>query len=164
MLNDMNQQEIIEKYQSLKDYMIESRDTDNMMLFGDVMDELIERLAKNDTAFAEREVEKLEAMMWRQYLTKSEAEDIIAHMDPPAPWNYSTWVNAMDNSGLGRVHEDVFNEYALWVTMNGIMSDHKDTLTRFIGDSGQLLQMVYDLAIDKLNDKDERFDVREYYL
>ena len=159
----MTQQEIIDKYLSLKEYMIESRDPDNMMLFGDVMDELIERLAKNDTAFAEREVEKLEAMKWEQYLTRSEAEDIIAHMDPPAPWNYATWVNALDNAGLDREQEDVFNEFALWVTMNGKMSDHKASLAEFIpGD--QLLRFVYVQAVESLTDKDGKFDVREYYL
>ena len=143
--------------------MIDSRDPDNMMLFGDVMDNLIERLAKNDTAFAEREVEKLEAMKWEQYLTKSEAEDIIAHMDPPAPWNYNTWSQAIENANLDCEDDGVFNEYALWVVMNGIMSDHKDSLTEFIpGD--QLLKFVYTQAVETLTDKDGKFDVREYYL
>ena len=159
----MTQQEIIDKYKSLKQYMIESRDPDNMMLFGDVMDELIERLAKSDTAFAEREVEKLEAMKWKQFLTKNEAEDIIAHMDPPAPWNYTTWVQALDNAGLVREQQDVFNEFALWVVMNGKMSDHKDSLAEFIpGD--QLLRFVYAQAVESLTDKDGKFDVRYYYL
>ena len=159
----MTQQEIIEKYQSLKEYMIESRDPDNMMLFGDVMDNLIERLAKNDTAFAEREVEKLEAMKWEQYLTKSEAEDIITHMDPPAPWNYATWSQALENANLDREDDGVYNEYALWVVMNGIMSDHKESLTEFIP-SDQLLKFVYTQAVETLTDKDGKFDVREYYL
>ena len=160
----MTQQEIIDKYQSLKEYMIESRDPDNMMLFGDVMDNLIERLAKNDTTFAEREVEKLEAMKWEQYLTRSEAEDIIAHMDPPAPWNYNTWSQALENADLDCEDEGIYNEYALWVVMNGIMSDHSETFTQFMPDANNLLQFVYEMAVDKLTDKDGKFNVRKYYL
>jgi hypothetical protein len=159
----MNQSEIVERYLKLKEEMIESKDPKNMMLFGDVMDELIERLSKNDPGFAEREVDKLEAIMWKQYLSRSEAEEVVSKMQPQAPWGLTTWQNAMDNANLPREEEGIYNEYALWTAMNGKMSDHKASLSEFLP-SDKLLQFVYTQAVESLTDEDGKFNVRKYYL
>ena len=147
-----------ERYEKLYQYMAESKDPDNMRLFGQVMTEMI------DPSFAEREIDKLEAMMWNQYLSRGEAEDAVRQMQPRAPWTYDVWQKAMQDAGLETSEDGNYNCYALWTVMNGIMSDHGETFKKYGIGNDVLLPMVHDLALDLLNDEDERFDVRMYYL
>lgn len=152
-----------ERFEKLYKYMAESKDPANMQLFGEVMKEMMAKAIVNDPSFAEKEIDKLEAMMWEQYLSKAEAEDAVRAMRPSAPWSYDTWKNAMKQAELPTSEEGNYNDYALWVVMNGIMSDDGATYNKYGIDSNMLLPMVYELALNKLNDQDERFDVREYY-
>lgn len=153
-----------ERYERLYQYMAESKDPDNMRLFGQVMTEMMEKAIKDNPSFAEREIDKLEAMMWNQYLSRGEAEDAVRQMQPRAPWSFDVWQKAMLDAGLETSEEDNYNCYALWTVMNGIMSDHGETFKKYGIGNDVLLSMVYDLALDLLNDVDERFDVRLYYL
>ena len=143
--------------------MAESKDPENMKLFGKVMNEMMERAIKNDSSFAEKEIDKLEAMMWQQYLSRNEAENIVNHMSPSAPWTFETWRNAMQQAGLPTSEEEIYNDYALWVEMNKIMSDHSDTFKKYGIDQDNLLQMVRDFALDNLKDRDSVYDIRKYF-
>ena len=153
-----------ERYEKLYQYMAESKDPDNMRLFGQVMTEMMEKAIKDNPSFAEREIDKLEAMMWNQYLSRGEAEDAVRQMQPRAPWSYNDWEKAMQDAGLETSEDGNYNCYALWTVMNGIMSDSGDTFKKYGISNDVLLPMVHDLALDLLNDEDERFDVRMYYL
>lgn len=153
-----------ERYEKLYQYMAESKDPDNMRLFGQVMTEMIDKAIKDNPSFAEREIDKLEAMMWNQYLSRGEAEDAVRQMQPRAPWTYDVWQKAMQDAGLETSEDGNYNCYALWTVMNGIMSDHGETFKKYGIGNDVLLPMVHDLALDLLNDEDERFDVRMYYL
>ena len=145
--------------------MAESKDPENMMLFGQVMTELMEKAIKDNPTFAEREIDKLEAMMWNQYLSRGEAEDVVKQMQPRAPWSFSEWEKAMQVADLPTSEKGDYNCYALWVVMNGIMSDNGETFEKYgISKSEDFFNFVHDLAINKLEDEDERFDVRKYYL
>lgn len=144
--------------------MAESKDPDNMRLFGQVMTEMMEKAIKDNPSFAEREIDKLEAMMWNQYLSRGEAEDAVRQMQPRAPWSYDVWQKAMQDAGLETSDEGNYNCYALWTVMNGIMSDHGDTFKKYGIGNDVLLPMVNDLALDLLNDEDDRFDVRLYFI
>ena len=143
--------------------MVESKNPENMKLFGSVMNELMDKAIKNDPSFAEKEIDKLEAMMWDQYLSKSEAQGIIDHMQPSAPWTLSTWENAMSQAGIPTCEDGIYNDYALWVEMNKLMSDHGETFTKYSIPSDVLLPMVHSLALDNLKDKDGIYDIRNYF-
>lgn len=153
-----------ERYERLYQYMAESKDPDNMRLFGQVMTEMMEKAIKDNPSFAEREIDKLEAMMWNQYLSRGEAEDAVRQMQPRAPWSFDVWQKAMQDAGLETSEEDNYNCYALWTVMNGIMSDHGETFKKYGIGNDVLLPMVHDLALDLLNDEDDRFDVRLYFI
>jgi len=154
-----------ERYEALYKYMAESKDPDNMMLFGQVMTELMEKAIKDNPSFAEREIDKLEAMMWNQYLSRGEAEDAVKEMQPRAPWSFSEWEKAMQSFGIPTSEEGDYNCYALWVVMNGIMSDHGDTFSKYgISKSEDFFKFVHSIAIDLIDDEDGLFDVRNYYL
>jgi len=141
--------------------MAESKDPENMKLFGQVMNELMDRAIKNDPSFAEKEIDKLEAMMWMQYLSRNEAEGIVGKMRPSAPWSFSTWQTAMQQAGLQTSEDGIYNDYALWTEMNKEMSDHGETYAKF-GITPDL-QLVRDLAVDNLKDKDGIYDIRCYF-
>jgi anion-transporting ArsA/GET3 family ATPase len=160
-----------ERYELLYNDMATSGDTKKMMLFGSVMNEMMERAIKNDASFAEQEIEKLEAMNWKQYLTAKEAEDVCLSMKPSYKWPFNTWENALKSFKLEIEREPYFNKYALWATMNSKYSDHAETISEKIletkledASAEQLVGVIHALAVDSLLDKDEKFNVRKYFL
>lgn len=163
--------ELREKYKSLFNTMVESKDVDNMKLFGTVMNNLMEFAIMKDQSFAEQEVEKLEAINWDQYLTRAEAESICKSMDPEGKWTFDGLSKALREVGFEIERKPLFNKYAMWVTMNAMYSDHADRLKNNIKsmtgldiDQTQCLTLIYGLALDSLLDQDDKFNVRKYFL
>ena len=68
----------------------------------------------------------------------------------------------MEQSGYELEMEPCFNRCALWVAMNMIMSDSSETLSKYVN-SGDLFKVVHELAMDKLCDKDNVFNIRTYF-
>lgn len=158
----MTAQELKDKYWSLYEYMANSKDPKNMKAFGRVMTTMMEDAIQSNPSKAEEYINKLESIKWKNYLTPSEADKIVSQMEPKAPWSRDQWKNAMDQYGYPLEEWPCYNRCALYVTMNMIMSDSSKTLSNFVqGDN--LFKMVYELAIDKLKDKDEMFNVRVYF-
>ena len=166
----MTKEELKDKFKHLYDYMSVSNEPKYMMLFGDVMKEMFMWMADNKPELAEKMVEKLCSIKWKQYLTKEEATDIVKGMVPAAPWDYDTWHNAMKSFGLECERESVFNSYACWVAMNQIYTDFGETLAKALGKplkdipAETLVPIVYEMALDLLEDKDKRYDIRSYHL
>lgn len=166
----MTSQEMKEKYTMLYDYMSASRKTENMMLFGHVMTEMMDWMIANKPEAAQEWIDKLDAIKWRNYLTPREAEAIVSEMIPKAPWTRDQWNKAMDAAGLDKEEEMCYNPCALFVTMSAIYTDHSQTLSKIVGTpideipEEELLEAIYYLALDKLKDKDKRYNVRKYFL
>ena len=158
----MNEQELKEKYLSLYDYMASSKNTKYMETFGHVMTSMMEWMIANKPSAAQEWIEKLVSIRWKNYLTPKEAETVVSDMVPKAPWTREQWRSAMERHGFELEHEPCYNKCALWVTMNMIMSDSSETLARYV-DGDSLFKVVYDLAVDKLKDKDGKFIVRNYF-
>ena len=64
-----------------------------------------------------------------------------------------------------------YNDYALYVAMNQVVSDHGCTIAKILGkesvkdiDTDNLVKYAYNLALDLLKDKDGVYDIREYFL
>ena len=158
----MNPQELKEKYWSLYEYMANSKKPENMKAFGRVMTTMMEDMIQSNPSKAEEYINKLESIKWKNYLTPAEADKIVSEMEPKAPWTREQWKDAMENHGLPLEEWPCYNRCALYVTMNMIMSDSSKTLSNFVqGDN--LFKMVYGLAVDKLKDQDEMFNVRVYF-
>lgn len=167
----MNTSELRDWYRSLYKTMSESNDIDNMRLFGTVMNNLMEYVIRNNQGLAEQEIEKLESINWDQYLTRSEAEAICREMDPEAKWSFDTLSANLRDLGFEIEKKPFFNKYAMWVTMNAKYSDHaarlKSEIKSITGidlDQSQCLTIIYGLALDSLLDKDDKFNVRKYFL
>ena len=165
------QQELKQTFDRQYSMMAASKNPKNMMLFGEVMQDMMDWLIDNKPALAQQCIEKLEAMNWKQYLTRDEAQDIVDNMNPPAPWDYPTWENAMQSLGLEMERDTIFNRYALWAEMNAKYSDNAKTLADMVWQmplreipADKLVPVIHALAIDALTDKDGKFNVRKYFL
>ena len=155
-------QELKDKYYELYEYMASSKDPKNMKAFGHVMNEMYEWFVANKPDAAQEWVDKLEAIKWKNYLTPTEADKIVAAMKPNAPWTRDQWKAAMEKSGFELEEWPCYNKCALYTTMNMLMSDSSETLTKLVG-SDKLFDAVHALAIDKLKDSDGMFNVRVYF-
>ena len=165
-------EELKEKYDQLYRDMADSKDTKKMMLFGSVMNELMEHAIKNDSLFAQKEIDKLESMNWCQYLTKDEAEEILNDIGKPSyKWPYGVWENALNSYGLDIEDKPNYNKFALWVMMNYLYSRHSDTINQKILEANleevtieAMVGIIHGLAVDSLTDKDGLFDVRKFFI
>ena len=111
---------------------------------------------------AEEYIDRLEAVKWKNFLTAKEADTIVDSMKPKAPWGREQWKAAITNTGYEMEKWPCYNKWALFATMNMIMSDSSHTLTKYV-DNEHLFKFVHDLAVDKLTDQDEKFNVRVYF-
>ena len=167
----MTQEELSEKYKSLYNTMAVSGEPRYMKLFGDVMNEMMAWVIKNQPSAAEQWIEKLCAVKWEQYLTRAEAQKVVSNMVPEAPWSFETWEKAMASLGLETERKGIFNKFALWTEMNAQYSDQAENLAKFAFgvplddvDEGKLVKLIHALAIGMLTDEDGKFNIREYYL
>ena len=158
----MAMEDLKQKYTELYDYMAKSKQTEHMKAFGIVMTEMFDWFIHNKKDAAEKWLMKLEGIRWDNYLTPQEAENIIDKMHPKAPWSRDVWKNAMEEHGLTKENKPCYNQYALWTTMNMLMSDSYETIAKYV-DKSKMFRMVHDLAVDKLTDKDKMFNIRKYF-
>ena len=155
-------EEMIKKFNELYQLMASSENVAYMRAFGNVHKEMMEWMIANKQELAQEWIEKLCSIKWKNYLTQKEAEKIVSGMEPKATWSRDQWNNAMTQRGFDMERETCYNSCALWVTMNMIMSDSSETLSKYIDDTN-LFTAVYDLSVDKLTDKDGKFNIRSYF-
>lgn len=150
------------EFQALYEKMANSNEVAFMRIFGNVHKEMMDWFIANKPELAQEWLDKLQSIKWKNYLTPKEAERIVAEMQPKAPWTKEQWRQAMEQKGFVTDEEPYYNSCALWAVMSMLMSDSSETLKKHLGDADQFA-LVHDLALDKLKDKDERFNVRGYF-
>ena len=150
------------EFNALYNMMASSTNVNYMRTFGAVHKEMMEWMIANRPSDAQAWIDKLESIRWKNYLTLKEAEAIVAKMDPKAPWTRDQWAQEMQKREYPMEKEPCYNRCALWVTMNMIMSDSSETLASYV-DSNAIFEVVYCLAVDKLTDKDGKFNIRSYF-
>lgn len=166
----MDAKEMKEKYYELYDYMSQSKNPDNMKVFGKVMNEMMEWMVANKPDIASDEIDKLESIKWRNYLTHKEAEKAVSEMEPKAIWPFDQWLQAMDKLGIVTEESPYYNKCALWATMSMIYSDSAATIAGIMGKTlsdvtaEEMVKATHALAIDKLKDADKNFSIRRYML
>lgn len=161
-------EELKDRYTGLYDYMANSRDPQNMKAFGCVMTKMMDWLIANKPDVAEEMIDKLEAIKWNQYMTRKEAENIIARMKPDAPWKYDAWKSAMESFDLPLEDAPYYNRCALWVEMNKMYSDFGEEIASLLGKplsptDKDIIAACYKMALKTLRDKDGVYDIRAYF-
>ena len=166
----MTKEELKSKFEALYSQMAMSSNPKYMLLFGAVMKQMMSHIIETNPEQAERYIETLCAIQWRQYLSKSEAEEIVADMTPPAAWDYDTWHNAMQSLSLECERENVFNSYAMWVVMNAVHSDNGKVIAELLEiepsdvANAEYVKAVWRMSLNMLCDEDGKYDVRKYFL
>lgn len=158
------------EFASLYDLMANQRDVKFMRVFGGVHKEMFDWFVANKPDLAQEWLDKLEAIKWHQYLTRKEAENIIARMKPDAPWKYDVWRAAMAKLGIPTEEQPYYNQYALWTEMDKQYSDHAETIaTKIIKKplasipAEDIVPGIYAMAVDVLKDRDGIYDIRAYF-
>ena len=159
---------MMEKFDKLYQKMSVSDKVEDMKLFGRVMREAIQELASVRPERADEMLEELCAINWRNYLTRREAEEIVSKMEPEAKWSRDQLERSLRADGLPMSEEPYYNEYALWVEVSKIYSDSGRTLKEHLNkigldSDGELVNLIYGLAIDHLKDRDGVYDIRRYF-
>jgi len=158
----MTTEEMKKEFYALYNMMANSNDVSFMRIFGNVHKEMMDWMIANKPDIAQEMIDKLESIRWKNYLTPKEAEKIVSGMNPKAPWSREQWKQTMEQNGYDLEREPCYNRCALYTTMNMIMSDSSETLSRYV-DGSDLFKVVYELAVDKLTDKDAKFNIRAYF-
>lgn len=167
--------EILERYEELYEDMATSGNKEKMIAFGEAERNIFHKIAKEHPAIAQMWVDKLEAMHWKNYLSKAEAEEIASHLinqngKVGAHWGYDTFKAAVEGLGGKMSEKPFYNCYALWVTANMIYSDHAQSVAEDMGMSSpeavpneKMALSMYRKAVEKLKDTDRPKFVREYF-
>lgn len=163
-------EKLIEKYTMLYDHIVANKEPKQMKLFGEVSNAVMIELIKSQPALAEKYIEKLCAINWRQYLTKSEAASVLAKMNPAPRWDFERWLANVESFGLEAEREHVFNRYALFVCMAGKYSDEAEVIAdKAFGKplaevpEQAMFTLIHALAVAALTDKDEIYNIRTYF-
>ena len=158
-----------EEFLKLYDYIVNSEDHEKMHVLGQVVKSMMNRFIESYPQWAREYLDTLQAVMWHNYVTPKEAEQIVSNMMPKPQWNHTAWEGMMTNLGLPQEEEPYYNKCALFVTMSMISSDSGETIMAEMNvnnaslDRDALFKFIYKLALDKLKDKDHMFNLRNYF-
>ena len=167
--------EILERYEELYEDMANSGNKDKMIAFGDAERWAFKRLYEVSPKDAQCWLDKLEAMHWRNYLSKQEADEIASHLVGQngrmgAHWGYETFKGAVESLGGKMYDKPYYNCYALWITANMIYSDHAQSVAEDMGmttpeavPNEKMALSMYRKAVEKLKDVDRPKFIREYF-
>ena len=150
------------EFNALYNMMANSNKVEFMHTFGKVHKEMFEWFVSNKPDLAQEWLDKLESIRWKQYLTPKEAEKIVSSMDPSAPWSREQWKSAMEKHGYALEKEPCYNKCALYVTMNMVMSDSSETISKYV-EADKTFDFVYEEAVNRLTDHDAKFIIRKYF-
>lgn len=165
----MDKNEMKQKWDELYAIMESSKNPKVMILFGEVMKVMMERSINYDQTFAEKMLEKLCAIKWKNYVTAEEADMVVMKMDPQPSWTREQWARQMERLGLPLEEAPYYNKWAAYLTMCMKVSDSKASIARLMGKmpteltDDELATGTHLLAMDVLKDKDGMFDLRQYF-
>ena len=167
--------EILERYEELYEDMATSGNKEKMIAFGEAERWAFKKMHDLSPKDAQCWLDKLEAIHWKNYLSKAEAEEIASHLINQngrigAHWGYETFKAAVESLGGKMSEKPFYNCYALWVTANMIYSDHANSVAEDMGMSSpeavpneKMALSMYRKAVEKLKDTDRPKFIREYF-
>lgn len=168
----MNKEQMEQQFLSRYDQIVQSGDTRQMERLGVMVKRVMRWMSVNEPGLAAQAIAILDGEDIQQchnYLSGHEASEIVRQMEPQSQWSLRQVLDMLKNAGYATDEPPYFNNYALATTMCMILSDSGQTLQRIIGSPShpatneELLASVYQLAIDKLKDKDGKFNIRKYF-
>jgi hypothetical protein len=168
-------EDVLERYEELYEDMATSGNKEKMTAFGDAERWAFRKMNEISPKDAQCWLDKLEAMHWKNYLSKHEADEITSKLINQngrigAHWNYDTFKGAVESLGGKMYEKPYYNCYALWATANMIYSDHAQSVAEDMGMSSpeavpneKMALSMYKKAVEQLKDTDRPKFVREYF-
>jgi hypothetical protein len=168
-------EDILERYEELYEDMASSGNKEKMTAFGEAEQWAFKKMTEISPKDAQCWLDKLEAMHWKNYLSKQEAENIAAKLVNQngrigAHWGFEAFKNAVEGLGGKMYEKPYYNCYALWATANMIYSDHAQSVAEDMGattpeavPNEKMALSMYRKAVEKLKDVDRTHFVREYF-
>lgn len=157
-----------EKYHEMyHKHLVEGKDPKVMILWGKHEKKMVNGIIEKYPEVAESYIDGMEAAIcaigWNNYLTRKEAEHIMANMSPKAKWSIEEVENACKSLGVAYENKPYFNLCALSVTMNMQVSDHEKSISQMFSDETKMVKFVYQWSVEDLMDKDKPEFIRPYY-
>lgn len=152
-----------ERFEELYNSIISSRSNKSMKVLGCVTKKVMNSIIESHPQIAEEMLNILESVNWDNYLTEKEADSLIQGMKPEPRWSRQQWKTMMVTIDEPLEKSPYYNKCALYITMCMIDSDSGPTLKKLVETDLDYFKLVYNLAIDKLTDKDKIFNIRHYF-
>lgn len=169
----MTAEELYQQFFTRYKGIIQGRTEEDMIRLGTMTQRIMQWLCVYEPDIAAQAIDLLDGneppQTRRNYLSGHEASEIVRQMEPQPQWPLHQVLDMLKNAGYATDEPPYFNNYALATTMCMILSDSGQTLQRIVGSSShpatseEMLASVYQLALDKLKDKDGRFNIRRYF-
>ena len=159
----------IEKHDEMYDtYLVKGDNPHIMYLMGSYYKGFVHEINKTHPKAVEDLMGKMEAgiesLNWNNYLTEKEANGILATLTPSAIWTTSDVHSACESLGVICEKKPHWNLQSLTVVMNDINSNQGKTLKSLVATEDEYVVLIYKLAIDLLEDKDNVRYVRKRFL
>ena len=157
---------------SIYDSIINSEDASKMERLGEMVKRVMHWMFTYEPEVAQQAVAllpKVEHEQPKNHLTRDEAVRIVSQMDPKPEWDMEQIAMMLHDARFTMSEPPYYDQWSLLVTMSMILSDSGNTLKSEIGSeirpakADEILRLVYRLAIDKLKDKDGKFNIRRYF-
>ena len=174
----MTTQELKQRYNELYAIMKDSKNVQNMRVFGEAFTHTFGEVAEKHPELAQNIINMLSAVEYHNFVTADEASAIAAKFinddtmlvgsDKPtlgAKWRMDDLRAFLTAHQLTTSDKPYYNWPALWLTTNMIYSDFADTLVKLLGtkDSERIATACYEMAVAKLKDADKPMFVRDYF-
>ena len=168
-------EEMIKRYLELYEDMASSAMPEKMHVFGSAGKWAFRKMVELSPKMAQCWLDKLEAALWNNYLTKDEAQAITTNLvnqngAKGAHWAYEPFKNAVESLGGHPSEPPYYNCYALWATANMLYSDHAKGVAEDMGyktpsevPNDKMALSMYKKAVEKLKDIDRPNFVRDYF-
>lgn len=165
----MDKEQMQQRFLSRYDSIVKSGDTRQMERLGMMVKRIVQWMIKYEPDVAMQAMAILDSDADTDYtnrLTEQEASTIVGQMKPQPTWTLQGLTTSLQAMGLPTDVPPHFNHYALLTTMLMIQSDEGESLKDAIHANDRderLVNLVYRLAVDRLEDQDGKFKIRKYF-
>lgn len=167
----MDKKEMLNKFCALLEEVKQSHEPEDIDVSLKMFKKVVHILAEESPRSMKEFVECFEGTLkYYNYLTESEALSIVSafvNQDGSRGARWKDSVNFFEEikaKGHEIECEPHFNKWALYVTVNMCSSDQHSTIMKWVGsDREKYMEACYDLAVNKLKDKDKMSWIREYF-
>lgn len=171
----MTAQELKDRYKHLYDVMSSSKKVENMMVFGRADKYFFDMMADTNPSVAKKWVDMLEPVVWNNYLTAEQAQELAMHIvnqdGSKGPyWSMDVFFSVVPKLGGNLDDEPYYNRYALWLVANAHYSDFARSTSEDMGyqtvsevPAEKMALSMYKKAVESLKDVDNSHYIANYY-